>query len=73
MCAHRLRNVDREIGEQKETLTMLDYQMHFAQLLSEDHLRAADRRRNQVLPRDGQARVIRLPQNRPDRREQGRR
>lgn len=50
---------------------MLDYHMHFAQLVTEDHLRDADRRRGQVRPRDGQARVVHVPKDRGEGREHG--
>ncbi len=52
---------------------MLDYHMRFAQLVTEDHLRDADRRRSQARPRDGQARLVRLVKDRPAGREQDRR
>jgi hypothetical protein len=50
---------------------MLDYLMHFAQLVTEDHLRDADRRRSQARPRDGQARLVRLVKDRAAGREHG--
>ena len=68
-----MRKQHQRIKNGEENMKMLDYHMHFAQLVTEDHLRAADRRRGQGRPHDGQPRVIRLPKGRGDAREQGRR
>ncbi len=52
---------------------MLDYRLHFAQLVAEDQLRAAAERRRTKGARDGQQRVFRLGGPRTAAREQGRR
>lgn len=52
---------------------MLDYHLHFAQLVAEDHLKAADhRRRTKSLPA-GAPRVFRLGKRHDAGRERGRR
>ena len=65
--------VQHRLQKREENMKMLDYHMHFAQLVTEDHLRDADRRRGQARPRDGQPRVVRLLKGREGSREQGRR
>lgn len=52
---------------------MFDYYMHFAQLVTEERLRDADRQRGQARPSDGHARMVRLVKDRAAAREQGRR
>lgn len=52
---------------------MLDYRLHFAQLVAEDQLRVAAERRRSKDARNGQRRVFRLIAPRTAAREQGRR
>lgn len=52
---------------------MLDYHLHFAQMVAEDHLKAADDRRRTKDARHSHARVFRLGKRHNDGRERGRR